>query len=92
MDALKKSVEKELEEERHSKAARARKAAKARMQRAVTPSSSTCSLTTSSMEEQEPAEKIKAMKKGKITTEEAPVKVPSKTQTASKPRAKRLLE
>ena len=45
-----------------------------------------------SSEEQEPAEKIQATRKGKRAWKKAPVKVPSKTQTARKPTGKRPFE
>ena len=92
MEKMKALAEKERDEERQVKAARDKKLAKAGKRKAATPSSSSCSFTTSSSEEEEPAEKIQVTKKGIKVTQKAPVKVPSKTQTARKPRGKRPLE
>ena len=92
MDVLKKSVEKDLQEIRQARAARDKKSAKAGKRKTATPSSSSCSFTTSSIEEEEKAEKIKVTKEGAKRSQKAPVKVPSKTQTARKPRGKRPLE
>ena len=91
MEKLKLAVEKEKGDEKQGKAARDRISAKTGKQRVVTPSSSSCGFTTSSSEEEQP-EKIKVTKKGKKARQKAPVKVPSKSQTASKPKGNRPLE
>ena len=54
MAKVKLAVEKEEGEERRAKAARDKKATKIGKQKAVTPSSSSCSFTTSSSEEEDP--------------------------------------
>ena len=55
-------------------------------------SPSICSFTTSSSEEHEPPEKSIGTKKGIQATKKAPVKVPSKKQSAGKAGGKRSLE
>ena len=64
MSRMKQLAEQEREEERQAKAERKKQTAKSAKRQAATPSSSSCSFTSSSREEQEPAEKIQATKKG----------------------------
>ena len=70
------------------KKAKGKGAGKSGIQKAEEPSSLSGSLTASSCEGQGPAEKIQASNKWQKLTHKAALKGPSKTQSATKPKAK----